>query len=165
MASADLQWRKAFALQALSDLEAREYLAETSAHPCHQLHFLQMASEKICKAYLIELGGYKNLKKRHDVIARTFPVVVRQVFSSDEAFHLKAGQKVAIKRMAHEIELLSPMCHATDTRPDNSEYPWLDGNGQVQTPCLHAFSSVFHDGRTMIQVIQVIRRAAKMYSD
>ena len=42
MASIDAEWRKAFALQALSDLDAREYLAEAAADICHQLHFLQV---------------------------------------------------------------------------------------------------------------------------
>lgn len=163
MASADIQWRKAFALQALSDLDAREYLV-SSDHPCHQLHFLQMATEKVCKAHLIEAEGYKNFKRRHDVIAKTLPVLARQIFSSEDQYKLKQGQRLGIQKMAQEIQLLSPMCHESNTRPDNSEYPWLDGNGQVRTPCLHSFSSIFDDGRTMIQVIQVIRRAAKMYS-
>jgi hypothetical protein len=165
MAAIDAEWRKAFALQALSDLDAREYLAGTGADLCHQLHFLQMASEKACKAHLIHAEGYKSLKKRHDVVAKTLPQLARHIFSSEPGFKLKQGQSAAIRKMAHEIELLSPMCHESETRPDNSEYPWLDGKGDVQTPCRHNFSGLVEDGRTMIQVIQLIRRAAKMYAE
>jgi hypothetical protein len=165
MASIDAEWRKAFALQALSDLDAREYLAEAAADICHQLHFLQMASEKVCKAHLIQSEGYKSFKKRHDVVAKTLPLLARQIFGSEPGFKLKQGQRTAIRKMAHEIELLSPMCHESETRPDNCEYPWLDGKGEVQAPCRHNFSGLVENGRTMIQVIQLIRRAAKMYAE
>jgi hypothetical protein len=44
------EWRVAYAKQALADLLARERLLEHSDVPeCHQLHFLQMACEKLCK--------------------------------------------------------------------------------------------------------------------
>jgi hypothetical protein len=164
MAAADIDWRKAFALQALSDLAARDKLAEASSEICHQLHFLQMASEKVCKAHLIEAKGYKNLQRRHDVIAKTLPVLAKQVFSTENEFNPKYGQRAAIQRMAHEIELLSPSCEE-ESRPDNSEYPWSNRDGEVQIPCLHSFSSLVDDRRTMIQVIQVIRRAAKRYAE
>ena len=50
-------WRIAYAKQALADLHAREKLLEHSELPdCQQLHFLQMACEKLCKAYLCGQG-------------------------------------------------------------------------------------------------------------
>ncbi len=157
--------RKAFAVQALSDLDARDDLAKTSAPACHQLHFLQMASEKVCKAFLIESDGYEKLKLRHDVIAKTLPVLARQIFASGVAIKRSHGRNAAIRQMAYEIELLCPSCDANKSRPDNSEYPWVDRKGDVQTPCLYSFSSLLDDGRTMMQVIQVIRRAANMYAE
>jgi len=164
MAAEDIDWRKAFALQALSDLAARDKLAEACAELCHQLHFLQMASEKVCKAHRIEAEGYEKLKNRHDVIAKTLPVLAKQVFSSEYHFDPKHGQRGAIQRIAREIELLSPSCDR-ETRPDNSEYPWLNVKGEVQAPCLYSFSSLMEDRRTLIQIIQVIRRAAKAYAE
>jgi len=162
MESTELQWRKAFALQALSDLDAREHLAKTSLPLCHQLHFLQMACEKVCKAHQIDDEG--TFEEKHDVIAKTLPVLARQVFSSQDDFNPKRGQRAAIQKMAQEIELLSPSCNSAKSRPDNSEYPWLNGKGEVQTPCLFSFSAIFDNRRTMIQLIQVVRRAARMYS-
>jgi hypothetical protein len=46
----DQDWAKAYARQALADLDAREKLALSGAHKCHRLHFLKVAAEKVCKA-------------------------------------------------------------------------------------------------------------------
>jgi len=51
------EWRIAYAKQALADLLARERLLQHADVPdCQQLHFLQMACEKLCKAYLCGQG-------------------------------------------------------------------------------------------------------------
>ncbi|MGA6980922.1 MAG: hypothetical protein WCC95_04355 [Candidatus Sulfotelmatobacter sp.] len=52
MPATDQDWARAYAKQALSDLDAREKLESAGVHKCHRLHFLQMAAEKLCKAYL-----------------------------------------------------------------------------------------------------------------
>ena len=44
-------WAIAYASQARSDWELYETLQERGEPRCHQLHYLQMASEKIAKAY------------------------------------------------------------------------------------------------------------------
>ena len=66
-------------------------------------------------------------------------------------------------KVVAEVLALS-LIHISKSRPDNSEYPWLNGKGEVQTPCLFSFSAIFDNRRTMIQLIQVVRRAARMYS-
>lgn len=43
----DREWARAYALQALSDLEVRDRLAVAGAEKCHRLHYLQMAAEKV----------------------------------------------------------------------------------------------------------------------
>ena len=51
-------WAKAFAIQARSDLVAREQLVLGKHLPqCHQLHYLQMAMEKLAKGKKRERKG------------------------------------------------------------------------------------------------------------
>jgi len=53
----DEDWAGGYARQALSDPDAREILVRGNAEKCHRLHFLQMAAEKTCKAYLTMTNG------------------------------------------------------------------------------------------------------------
>ena len=62
MAATDQDWARAYAKQALSDLDAREKFALAGAPKCHRLHFLQMAAEKVCKAHLTSANGHENIK-------------------------------------------------------------------------------------------------------
>ncbi len=77
------EWRVAFAKQALADLKARDKLLEGPDLPdCGQLHFLQMACEKLCKAYLCGQGVEPStLQSSHAYIARTLPIIARQQFA------------------------------------------------------------------------------------
>jgi hypothetical protein len=106
------QWRVAYAKQAKADLQSREKLLEDARLPhCQQLHFLQMACEKLCKAYLCGQGNDPNtLQSSHAFVAGTLPVIVRQQFTresrgnpSDHAWMMKA-----IRGLARKVELLAP---------------------------------------------------------
>jgi hypothetical protein len=66
------QWRIAFAKQALADLLAREKLLYYREVPqCQQLHFLQMACEKLCKAYLCGHGADPQTLRSHAYIQKS----------------------------------------------------------------------------------------------
>jgi len=58
MLTKDEDWARAYAKQALSDLDVREILVRGNTEKCHRLHFLQMAAEKTCKAYLTIANGH-----------------------------------------------------------------------------------------------------------
>jgi hypothetical protein len=129
MSSAD-DWSRGFAVQAISDLAAREILLQSADLPeCQQLHYLQMACEKVCKAHLYSEGqSALAFQTSHAYVAKVLPVVVTQ--------HLKASRKYEwalrnIRHLARQIELLAPSVDDGGKRPDNCEYPWEDGHGQV----------------------------------
>src|SRR5208282_5703820 len=104
----DQSWAKSYAKQALSDLRAWNILVVAPAEKCHRLHFLQMAAEKTCKAYLTLLRGHDNVKKSHAVVKRNLPLIARQIYAK-VSHNNKAAQRglTAIKQMAGEIELLA----------------------------------------------------------
>jgi hypothetical protein len=162
--STDLDWQKAYAAQALSDLEAREVLASGEVDQCHRLHYLQMAAEKVCKAFIVAANGHDHVRKIHGYIASILPVLARQFYGLAGNAEPQAWEMQAIRHFAREIELLAPACDDNGSRQDNSEYPWLDGAGNVQIPCLYSFPKLDDRDRTIVRVIQLIRSAAHSYT-
>jgi hypothetical protein len=162
----DRQWARSYARQTLSDLRARETLTLAGAEKCHRLHFLQMAAEKVCKAYLVYANGHENVRKTHSVIARHLPSIARQFYSrSNDNNRIRTWEIGEIKRIAREIELLAPACDDGDTRRDNSEYPWQAADDEVLTPCEYSFPNINDDERQIVRLIKLIRAAAESYTD
>ncbi len=121
--------------QVLSDHSVLVLLRREDAHPCHQLHYLQMVTEKLGKAYfwkdrapgkghasfkqfLQALNNRQGSKNRPALeerlrIARLFG------FRSPDAFESSIKSSIPLAR---EIEQLAPAL-AGDDGP-NPEYPW-----------------------------------------
>lgn len=137
------EWRVAYAKQARADLRAREKLLEHMGLPaCQQLHFLQMACEKVCKAYLCGQGtNPEKLRTSHAFIAGPLPVIVREQFARERRQRQTDRSWVieAVRTLARKIELLAPAVDAGGTHPANCEYPWLAPDGLVSVPAEHNF--------------------------
>lgn len=110
-----------YLVQARSDLRAFDLLRK--ADICHQLHYLQMVTEKLAKAYFWRQGH--PLKKQHDY----FVMFLRDVGGRGDV-----GKAVGIKpsnhweryingilAVARAIEQMAP-AEAGDG--PNAEYPW-----------------------------------------
>jgi hypothetical protein len=140
-------WIQGYVRQANADLKAWELYEkhpEAISAECHKLLFLQMACEKLCKAYLI-LGGtpHDTLQNSHGYIAGPLPVIIRQ-----QIIHMRGnldgmqGVLSHARHLANEIELLNPSITRGGQRPDNCEYPWEVGD-RVISP----LSWIFHPAR------------------
>lgn len=161
----DEDWARGYAKQALSDLDVREVLAHENVAKCHRLHFLQMAAEKTCKAYLTMANGHENVRKTHAYVVRNLPIIARQFYSlSNNNNDISRWEMSEIKRLAHEIEVLAPACDQGDARKDNSEYPWRDEKGKVRTPCEYNFPKINDGDRTIIRLIRLIRIASESFT-
>src|SRR5262249_52791508 len=136
-------WRVAYAKQAKADLEAREQLLRNPTLPdCQQLHFLQMACEKICKAYLCgQSADPATLQSSHAFIAGPLPIIARQQFARQSGHGQKDRSWMigAIRKLARKIELLAPAVQAGGAVPANCEYPWVGPDGAVKVPAEHNF--------------------------
>jgi hypothetical protein len=149
----------------MSDLNAREILVHGKAEKCHRLHFLQMAAEKACKAYLTKMGGHDKVRKAHAYIASTLPIIARYFYGTDSGNNqITQWELKEIKRLAREIELLAPACDDGDARRDNSEYPWQDSGGDVCIPCRYNFPNIDDGSRTIGRLIKLIRTACESYT-
>jgi hypothetical protein len=157
-------WTRAYAKQALSDLDAREALVSAGCHKCHRLHFLQMAAEKVCKAYLVKTNGHDHLKKTHACVKNVLPQLARSFFSNtNQNSAAKINRVKAVKRFAAEIEVLAPAC-AEGGREDNCEYPWEELTGDVRVPCEFGFPNIDDSSRDIVPLITLIRNASESYS-
>jgi len=159
----DEEWARSYARQALSDLNAREALVNAGAEKCHRLHFLQMAAEKTCKAYLATTNGHDHVRKSHAYIARILPIIARQFYGVISRVRIPHWEISEIRRLAREIEMLAPACDGGEDRRDNTEYPWEGARGEIRTPCEYNFPNVDDGSRQIVRLIRLIRTAAESY--
>jgi hypothetical protein len=154
-------WRIAYAKQARADLRAREKLLEHPDLPsCQQLHFLQMACEKLCKAYLCGQGvPPETLRRSHAYISGPLPMIAGQQFAlrskgrNDHAWVIQA-----IRALARKIELLAPAVDDASRHPANCEYPWRGPDGAIRAPCEHNFEvNLLHEkaGYHLLKVLSI----------
>lgn len=153
------EWRVAYARQAQADLLAREVLLNRPDVPeCQQLHFLQMACEKICKAYLCGQGTDPQVLRRgHGYISGPLPVIVReQLARESRRMHASSWLVLAIGVLARQIELLAPAIDDDGRHPANCEYPWEDHRQEAVAPADHNFDmNLLHEraGRYLLKVL------------
>lgn len=136
------KWGLAFVRQARSDWRVYQLLSEASVPACHVLHYLQMACEKVAKAYRIrDLSSPIDELTRHHVGFTRFvsaflrsPMMCR-AFENQTARHRTLMQEM--NQLARLIEGLAPAVDR-EARPENSEYPWVAGD-DVIAPCDYGY--------------------------
>lgn len=143
VSSAD--WAKALARQADADFRLWQRLQlESTVAECHRLHLLQMACEKLAKAYHYNAGtNPAALQSSRNWVAKTLPTIMREMYR-------RRGRRVPrhndyimrhAKQLAREIDLLAPSVDDDGRRPDNCEYPW-DQGGRLISPLDHSFPAL-----------------------
>ncbi|MFC1643418.1 hypothetical protein ACFL5O_12185 [Myxococcota bacterium] len=143
------RWAAAFLRQGRSDLMVYHLLSGRPEHDtpsCHALHYLQMACEKIAKAYRIrdtnaELAGEGGLLRRHvgfGKFMRTFLLspAIREAYAGRTAQLGEVSKRVL--SLARELEKLA-LAVDQQVSPENAEYPW-EADGQIVAPCDYGFS-------------------------
>ena len=139
-------WATAFAAQSRSDWEVYKLLAQQAGLPaCHGLHFLQMASEKIAKAYRsrdtgANLGEVLGAHVGFERFINAFLLcpTIKEEYEGRGA-QLRQIIKTA-RLLAREIERLAPAVDRLHT-PENAEYPWAHGD-EVVAPCAYEYPSL-----------------------
>jgi len=157
-----MSWATAYAAQAKSDLEARDALLQHNLPECHQLHYLQMACEKICKAFLVSRGAaVEDLRRSHAHIAKQLPSIARHILSRQAGRVPHDTWEVdAIRTLARKIELLAPAVDAGGAAPANCEYPWEAPGGRVIVPSEHRFGIEMIYERSGVTLLKILRIVA-----
>ncbi len=127
-----------------------------------RLHYLQMACEKIAKAYrLRDLASFNPDDLYSHIVFSKF---ITGFLKSTPVKHRYLSQDSKRRQMeryarslATEIEKLAPAVDREQT-PANAEYPWLLGE-TVFLPCLHHYSVSRHlgeqGGRDFLKLIEI----------
>lgn len=156
--------------QSLSDLDIWILLRKNEAPVCHQLHYLQMATEKLGKAYFWR--GEKPEKKSHACFVRFLRRLSncrnsdRQSISEAFGFHRFTDFEswlTIVLPIARELERLSPDLAGEDG--PNPEYPWPYAE-PVHAPVNFEFplySELAFSGRGR-QFLQAIERAVRQFA-
>jgi hypothetical protein len=135
---------RAFARQANADYDTYSVLAaRADIARCQSLHYLQMTSEKLVKAYLFRTQAALQLvQTSHAYVAKNLPLVLRAAYQRRHDKPANPWLFQEIHKLAREIELLAPAVDAAGSGPDNCEYPWEDLMGNVQVPADYDFPDV-----------------------
>lgn len=135
-----MRWHEAFLEQAKSDWRTYEAMTRSLADECQQLHYLQMATEKLGKAMLlaegIEIG---KVRSSHKAFTRFLQIVVRHPRVQEE-LQLSLAQLrsyiIPLLPLAESIERLAP---ALAQDGPNPEYPWQAPSDTIRVPALFSF--------------------------
>lgn len=143
MSSSRMAWAAAFAEQGRSDWQVYDLLAKNPRlADCHELHYLQMACEKIAKAYRCRDTTTKleDLLTRHVGLAKFVETFLSSP-ATRRAYRGRGAQLQQLSRLARtlakEIERLAPAVDRAGS-PENAEYPW-ESEGEVISPCQYSF--------------------------
>ncbi len=121
-------YQKLWWQQAQSDHKVLVLLRKQGAAPCHQLHYLQMVTEKLGKALLLQAGN--SPPKSHAMFVR----FMRRLASSSISEQRRIAEVFSFGRfedfenwvpavlpLAYELQRLAP---ALAQDGPNPEYPW-----------------------------------------
>ena len=133
-------WSKAYLKQARSDWKTYEIVTRNACEACHGLHYLQMTTEKLGKAALLESGNkIEDVKTTHIAFVRFLQVIARNP-NIQKSLQMNARQLKEhideILPLAHKIQSL---CPAHSNNGPNAEYPWQLATGEVKWPAQHVF--------------------------
>lgn len=136
-----MTWRSAYLAQAQSDYSVyREFKRRKDISMCHRLHYLQMATEKLAKAFLSPNNGSPP-PKVHAALVRFLRISkgqpeIRRKLGYQNNYGAYCAYIDSLTDMASRIERLAPVGGQERVNP---EYPWTEDNGNVACPVDYAF--------------------------
>jgi hypothetical protein len=164
----ELWWK-----QAHSDWRAYQVLRKTGGvDSCHELHFLQMAAEKISKAYLLRTF---QPKRSH----AGFGKFLRLLIQSSNSGNLQRIARIhqfnyiqsfeqwihSVRPLADDLEKLAP---ALAKDGPNPEYPWPH-DAPKEAPALYHFPLLerleLAEGRSLLRFLEVSVKRFPEYVD
>ena len=154
-------WASAFALQSRSDWQVFDRLAaDPRISTCHELHYLQMACEKIAKAYRCRdtAASLEELLTKHVGFTKFMGSFLASP-SIKDAYRGRDAQRREVAKLARvlarEIERLAPAVDRVIS-PENAEYPWQSGENVI-APCLYDYPRLSlltsAGGRTFLKLV------------
>lgn len=156
-------WANAYAKQSQSDFDIFLLFHDSDNYAlCHAMHYLQMAGEKIAKAYRFRdtATSTNSLLTSHMAFSKFFSSFLKSNRIKSMYRNRDAQLQIVIKdckKLAEKVEKLAPAVDRSGA-PDNAEYPWSAGN-QIFVPCEYSYPNLTllkePSGRTFIQLLKI----------
>ncbi len=139
---------------------------------CHELHHLQMACEKVAKAYRLrdtsvdietEMSGHAAFSQFIETYLVSSGYGQRGRYEKKP--YLFTGLRIRARRHAREIERLAPSVDREET-PSNAEYPWRQGQ-EIKVPCLFSYPSLHiltNPGPEGAEFLQIVQAAIEQFT-
>ena len=141
-----MTWRTAYFRQAQNDYGVfRELKCRKDVAMCQKLHYLQMATEKLAKAFLSPCSG-RPPPRVHVALCKFLNMSkgrpeIRRLLGYENDYHAYCSYIDRLLSVAERIEKLAPVGGQERVNP---EYPWLDQDGNVVCPASYSFSEFGH---------------------
>jgi hypothetical protein len=153
-----MSWRSAFVRQARSEQEVRKLLNSAAIEYSHRLHYLQMVSEKIAKAFQVGPDDPKPPEFVHRGFVRLLQTLKsRSDIQRALGFNNKRAYEqyiASLLDLADRVERLAPSLAGVNQ--PNPEYPWMDVATQtVIAPVDYSFS-LFDRGNTRMIKLEAL---------
>lgn len=160
-----MNWREAFLVQARSDAEIWKLLQAEKSEYCHQLHYLQMMTEKFAKSVLTPDSATNPPAMSHAAFVNCLRVIkgrpeIRRMlgYKDTKSFSRYIDSLLPI---AARIESLAPSIAGT-SQP-NPEYPWRTQTGdEVIVPCQHDFQDLGPQSVQLNKLLLLVERLLKI---
>lgn len=156
-----MTWRDAFLRQARSEWEVYEYLNEEEMVLSHQLHYLQMASEKLAKGLMSDPRSGDPPPRTHRALVRMLqtvaqrPEIRRRLGFSDAGVFRQ--YIVSLLPLASQLERLAPASAAM--HEPNPEYPWApSGADSVVAPVDFDFPEFYKASPQFGKLVRLLER-------
>ncbi len=159
-----MSWRAAFILQARSDNEIRRLLNKEKVEYSHQLHYLQMTTEKLAKGMLTSPSSSNPPTFTHSAFVRCLQVLkgrpeIRRQLGYDSPIYFREFID-SVLPFADRVEKLAPS-FAGGTQP-NPEYPWQNKpQDPVVVPAHYNFPEFdprSHHMNKLVSLIEILLR-------
>lgn len=161
-----MNWREAFLAQARSDAKIRDLLNRKRCEYSHQLHYLQMVTEKLAKG-LMATPNNAPPAKTHAAFVRYLqhlkgrPELRRQLGYQDRLVFRSFID--SLLPLAREIERLAPKF--TGTTQPNPEYPWQPTpEHEVEVPADFSFPAFDSRSPQMMKLVLLIKNLLRITS-
>ena len=159
-----MDWRDAFLRQARSENQIRHRLNAPHVEYSHQLHYLQMVTEKLAKGLLCEPGSrvappasHMGFVKFLRVAKQSAAIRDRLGYSSWPPFRAFVD---SIMPLARSVEQLAPS--SAGMNAPNPEYPWQEPHsGEVIAPADFAFVTFDAADPRMVKLNRLVDRLLK----
>jgi hypothetical protein len=134
-----MTWREAYLKQAWSDFKIYQHLNANEQAFCHQLHYLQMTTEKLAKGFQCPIAGGP-YHKTHVVF-----VDFLQRLKKQPSLYYSRMQFKSMNQFTSHIQSLMPIAGLIENlvpgnyNKMNPEYPWSDLTNNVYCPVSYGF--------------------------